>query len=285
MNNFLKHGQKSSQTTSVETATHDGDDDDSAEPAAMDISACGESSALAQYNAITAKQPKIVIDLDSLVDVTDKRDDGVSDDVIAGAGVRTHGQSDIVAGASSGHQTSAGTVNKCGVVHGPDPTKPLRLKAKVLRQQRKLEKQLAKSNGDAAVTGDSATIDHQAPVTQANTSAVGKQNQTAKVEKGAENTLRSLFAAMPVDGQHKLEVDNVHFIHLSVEIKVIFHLIFRRQVKLVPSSPALADAELDLYRRYQMRIHKDPPEKVTRKNFETFLVRSPLKVIIVPHLT
>lgn len=55
------------------------------------------------------------------------------------------------------------------------------------------------------------------------------------------------------------------------------------QVKLVPSTSAIIEAELDLYRRYQMCIHRDPPEKVTRKSFEGFLVRSPLKVIIVHH--
>lgn len=49
-------------------------------------------------------------------------------------------------------------------------------------------------------------------------------------------------------------------------------------MKLVLSEKAGSDAELELYRRYQIGIHKDPPEKVTRKSFENFLIRSPLQV-------
>lgn len=203
MNNFLKHGQKSNQSASSESGTHDGDDDGT-DPSAMDVSGCGESSALAQYNAITAKQPKIAIDLEHLVDVTDKRDDGANVEESASASASAlHGQSDIGGGAVRGHQTKAApATNKCGNVHGPDPTKPLRLKAKVLRQQRKLEKQLAKSNGDVVAGGATA-----AAVPHSSTPTVSNQGPSTQVGKGSENTLQSLMAATPPDGQHKLEVD------------------------------------------------------------------------------
>lgn len=213
MNNFLKHGQKSNQSASSESGTHDGDDD-GADPSAMDVSGCGESSALAQYNAITAKQPKIVIDLENLVDVTDKRDDGANVEESAGASASAlRGQSDIGGGAVRGHQTkAAAAVSKCGNVHGPDPTKPLRLKAKVLRQQRKLEKQLAKSNGDGVAGGDSAIVDQAAAAAPplSSTPTVSNQGPSTQVSKGSENTLQSLIAAVPADGQHKLEVDAMH---------------------------------------------------------------------------
>lgn len=53
------------------------------------------------------------------------------------------------------------------------------------------------------------------------------------------------------------------------------------QVKLVPSIAASTDEAFSLYRRYQIAVHKDPPEKLTRKSFENFLTRSPLQVIVI----
>lgn len=44
-------------------------------------------------------------------------------------------------------------------------------------------------------------------------------------------------------------------------------------------TPATAtDETYDLYLRYQIAIHKDPPGKVKRHGFESFLCNSPLNV-------
>jgi arginine-tRNA-protein transferase len=44
-------------------------------------------------------------------------------------------------------------------------------------------------------------------------------------------------------------------------------------------TPARAtDETYDLYRRYQVAVHKDPPRKATRSGFERFLCNSPLGV-------
>lgn len=59
------------------------------------------------------------------------------------------------------------------------------LKAKFLRQQRRAEKQMAKSDGE---------ID------------IGQKLVTKKVSKSAEKTLRTLIDEMPTNGQHKLKV-------------------------------------------------------------------------------
>lgn len=38
--------------------------------------------------------------------------------------------------------------------------------------------------------------------------------------------------------------------------------------------------EYDLYSKYQMIVHNDPPEKLSFQRFKRFLVNSPLKVPI-----
>lgn len=39
------------------------------------------------------------------------------------------------------------------------------------------------------------------------------------------------------------------------------------------------EIEFELYRKYQMKIHNDPPERCTMHGFTRFLVNSPLKVL------
>lgn len=50
------------------------------------------------------------------------------------------------------------------------------------------------------------------------------------------------------------------------------------QVKLIPSAEAATDEALSVYKRYQIGVHKDPPQKISRKSFENFLVGTPLQV-------
>lgn len=55
-------------------------------------------------------------------------------------------------------------------------------------------------------------------------------------------------------------------------------------MKIVQSSPPneefekTFDAEYNIYRKYQVTIHKDKPEGCTPQQFRRFLVKSPLEV-------
>lgn len=41
------------------------------------------------------------------------------------------------------------------------------------------------------------------------------------------------------------------------------------------------DIEYEVYKKYQMTIHNDPPEKCSKKGFTRFLVKTPLKVELI----
>lgn len=41
------------------------------------------------------------------------------------------------------------------------------------------------------------------------------------------------------------------------------------------------DVEHDIYKKYQTIIHNDPPEKCSKEAFNRFLVRTPLKVLLI----
>ncbi|KAK6639085.1 hypothetical protein RUM43_007355 [Polyplax serrata] len=59
------------------------------------------------------------------------------------------------------------------------------------------------------------------------------------------------------------------------------------KISLVRSSPRSKEFDntyplvFDLYKRYQISIHRDAPEKITERQFERFLVVSPLKIRLV----
>ncbi|KAG5677920.1 hypothetical protein PVAND_007636 [Polypedilum vanderplanki] len=67
-------------------------------------------------------------------------------------------------------------------------------------------------------------------------------------------TLEDFLNEEPKNGKHKLEV------------------------KLVPSTQGSNDSILDLFRKYQEKIHNDPPEKNSKKSYERFLINSPLQL-------
>ncbi|KAL1139910.1 hypothetical protein AAG570_006887, partial [Ranatra chinensis] len=58
------------------------------------------------------------------------------------------------------------------------------------------------------------------------------------------------------------------------------------ELRLVSSSPMCDEfrqsfnAELELYQKYQVSVHQDPPEKCTKQQFTRFLVKSPLMVVL-----
>ncbi|XP_055312807.1 arginyl-tRNA--protein transferase 1-like isoform X2 [Sitodiplosis mosellana] len=196
-----------------------------------------ESSALAESKMITSNQPKVSIDIDNVLDIIEKAENGPKvEATTSSSSANTDGGS--VQKSDTGtcsNRKSSNESNKRGLVAGPDPTKPLQPKAKLLRQQRKAEKQQAKAN------------------TMATDTNVVTPSVSEKMPKNIQKDLKSLIDEIPADGAHKLKV------------------------KLVPSHAGSTEAALNLYRRYQIGIHKDPPEKITRKSFENFLVRSPLQ--------
>ncbi|XP_055372591.1 arginyl-tRNA--protein transferase 1 isoform X2 [Condylostylus longicornis] len=49
------------------------------------------------------------------------------------------------------------------------------------------------------------------------------------------------------------------------------------KILLVPSQKGSTPQVLDLYQKYQVTIHKDPPHKITKFQFERFLCATPLK--------
>lgn len=195
MNNFLTNGYKGNQSMVSCNEATPVEAHGASTSSAMNVSECGESSALAEYNAIIAKQPKISIDLDKVIDVIDN---SASD--IATNRMETNANVAVPATVPKS-DTNAAIANKCGVIHGPDPTKPPRPKAKVLRQQRKLEKQLQKTNHTSDTSSSSVAANFIEPNTES-----GQKRQQKAIPKNTENALESLVAAIPPDGQHKLEV-------------------------------------------------------------------------------
>lgn len=177
MNNFLRTGHKSSDNNSVKG---DGDDDDDVK---MDQSSANESSALNESKLITSNQPKVSIDLDNILEVIEKSENGI-EIVASGSAINANIQSENSdKGTSSCNNKES---NKRGKVTGPDPTKRLQPKAKLLRQQRKAEKQLAKINSMSSDAVEEIVV--------------------KKTPKNIEKTLKSFIDEIPSDGKHKLKV-------------------------------------------------------------------------------
>lgn len=86
--------------------------------------------------------------------------------------------------------SSAVNVAKANDVAGPDPNKPLRKKAKLLRIERKKEKQQAAQTAGPQM----ATEKH-----------------TERMKHNQEVTLRSLIESVTADGAHQLQVFAIHF--------------------------------------------------------------------------
>lgn len=76
-------------------------------------------------------------------------------------------------------------------------------------------------------------------------------------------------------------VQGLHQLSELITLLQQFNLVWSFQVKLVPSSIALTKEEFDLYRRYQIGVHHDAPERLTGKVFENFLLRSPIQVPVI----
>ncbi|XP_016400437.1 arginyl-tRNA--protein transferase 1 isoform X3 [Sinocyclocheilus rhinocerous] len=127
---------------------------------------------------------------------------------------------------------------------GADPSRPLCQKAKDMRKERQLQKEQQKQQ-----EAESSSVN---PVPSKSSS-----NQPKSLEE-------FITEFLPNDPLHRLEV---------------------RLVRSNPPSPqfkASFDASYQVYKLYQMAIHKDPPDKSTESQFKRFLCDSPLEAETAP---
>ncbi|KAM4851472.1 arginyl-tRNA--protein transferase 1 isoform 5-T5 [Thomomys bottae] len=142
------------------------------------------------------------------------------------------------------HSIKVHTVPKPG--KGADLSKPPCRKAKEIRKERKRLK-LRQQNPDGAFKSFQA---------QSQTPSLFPSKTKSNQPKSLEGLI---FESLPEDASHKLEV---------------------RVVRSSPPSPqfkATFQESYQVYKRYQMVIHKDPPDKPTVSQFTRFLCSSPLE--------
>uniref|UniRef100_A0A8C5CC82 Arginyl-tRNA--protein transferase 1 n=1 Tax=Gadus morhua TaxID=8049 RepID=A0A8C5CC82_GADMO len=131
---------------------------------------------------------------------------------------------------------------------GADPARPPCRKAKDLRKERRLQKEQIKR----AVGGDSGASP-ATPTTPTPTEAPpGHAPQPKPLEA-------FIHESLPDTALHRLEVRLV------------------RSSPPCPQFKASFDASYQVYKLYQMAIHKDPPEKPSESQFRRFLCDSPLE--------
>ncbi|XP_053548617.1 arginyl-tRNA--protein transferase 1 isoform X1 [Bombina bombina] len=125
---------------------------------------------------------------------------------------------------------------------GADVNKPLCRKAKEIRKERRLQKQLLKQTDKACLTEQPTIISDLKP--------------KATCSKSLEDFIH---AAQPESAAHRLEVRLVRSSPPSSQFKASFQESYQ------------------VYKRYQMIIHQDPPDKPTVSQFTRFLCDSPLE--------
>ncbi|XP_062436411.1 arginyl-tRNA--protein transferase 1 isoform X3 [Rhea pennata] len=135
---------------------------------------------------------------------------------------------------------------------GADLNKPPCRKAKDIRKERKLQKLL--QNQMCTCEGSSLQAGDQVLLLQ---NSKSKANQPKTIED-------FIFASLPDDAAHKLEVRVVRSSPPSSQFKATFQESYQ------------------VYKRYQMVIHKDPPDKPTINQFTRFLCDSPLEAENLP---
>lgn len=177
MNNFLRTGQKCSNSPMDGSKEHESSDNgietDTVQCTSM------ESGALTECKMISSNQPQNQIEIDDVLDIIEKSGTAISE------------PREIAQFPSNVELAKNVEINK---VSGPDPTKPLRQKAKILRHQRKMEKQLTKLS-----SSDAMLIDPKVDAMP-----------WKKTDKNTVQTLQKLIDAMPTNGQHKLQVNSLN---------------------------------------------------------------------------
>ncbi|XP_068255396.1 arginyl-tRNA--protein transferase 1 isoform X2 [Nyctibius grandis] len=136
---------------------------------------------------------------------------------------------------------------------GADLSKPPCRKAKDIRKERKLQKLL--QNQMCTLEGSQLQAGDQVFLSQ---NSKSKANQPKTIED-------FIFVSLPDDAPHKLEVRVVRSSPPSSQFK------------------ATLQESYQVYKRYQMVIHKDPPDKPTVNQFTRFLCDSPLEAENAPN--
>ncbi|KAM6330274.1 arginyl-tRNA--protein transferase 1 isoform 2-T2 [Podargus strigoides] len=136
---------------------------------------------------------------------------------------------------------------------GADLSKPPCRKAKDIRKERKLQKllqsQMCTFEGSQLQAGDQVIL-----------------SQISKTKPNQPKTIEDfVFVSLPDDAPHKLEVRVVRSSPPSSQFKATFQESYQ------------------VYKRYQMVIHKDPPDKPTINQFTRFLCDSPLEAENAPN--
>lgn len=124
---------------------------------------------------------------------------------------------------------------------GADPSRPPCRKAKEVRKERKLQKELQKQSGREAG------------------SASFPQTEAARPPPPSKTIEELIAESLPADAVYKLEVRLVRSSPPSSQFKATFHESYQ------------------VYKRYQMTVHKDPPDKPSESQFRRFLCDSPLE--------
>ncbi|KAM8806335.1 arginyl-tRNA--protein transferase 1 [Eudromia elegans] len=190
------------------------------------------------------------------VETEDKEKEEIKEEVnvkkVESDSLQTHGAKDTAAPGEPSHSSkTAHALPKPG--KGPDLSKPPCRKAKDIRKERKLQKLL--QNQTCACDGPALQAGDQALLLQ---NSKSKTNQPKTIED-------FVFASLPDDAVHKLEVRVVRSSPPSSEFKATFQESYQ------------------VYKRYQMVIHKDPPDKPTINQFTRFLCDSPLEAEELPN--
>ncbi|KAM9133296.1 arginyl-tRNA--protein transferase 1 isoform 3-T3 [Pangshura tecta] len=149
------------------------------------------------------------------------------------------------AGSSERSDSAKLTTPKPG--KGADLSKPPCRKAKDIRKERKLHKLL--QNQPHTLEVSPSQVEPQVLLSQ---NSKSKANQPKSIED-------FIFVSLPDDATHQLEVRVVRSSPPSCQFKATFQESYQ------------------VYKRYQMAIHKDPPDKPTISQFTRFLCDSPLE--------
>jgi arginyl-tRNA--protein-N-Asp/Glu arginylyltransferase len=114
----------------------------------------------------------------------------------------------------------------------------------------------------------------------------GLEPEEVKSKQVQEVKSLEQFLHTPASAKHKLEVND-----LIVEaMQFLTCGLYALQLRLVQSNPPSAEYKeteqdsYNVYKKYQISVHDDPPEKVTLKQFTRFLVDSPLDVRLIYHI-
>ncbi|XP_060698040.1 arginyl-tRNA--protein transferase 1 isoform X6 [Hemiscyllium ocellatum] len=156
--------------------------------------------------------------------------------------------------ASSETNVSTGSL-KCTPKpgRGADPNKPPCRKAKVIRREMKLTKLLQKQQQK-----EMADISQHQEPSSSNPHLHPLQHHATQANK-PKSLEEFISESLTPDAAHKLEVRLVRSSPPNSQFKATFQESYQ------------------IYKRYQMTIHKDPPDKATEYQYTRFLCDSPLQ--------